>query len=256
MTQDLHYQTAGRPADRALLLVHPLGNDLRFWDECVAHWAPRFYCVAPDLRAAGRSPLPDQPVGVDGHVADLERLREHLGIAMVVPIGCALGGMVAAAYAARHPERTAALIVANPGVRNSEAGKRMLRERVALIRRAGMAALVPEAPDKAFLNLAHDVRYRLFTERYAAQEPERYARSALGFLDADISADAARVACPTLIVRGEHDVLMSAEQGAELSRLMPKVRFVVMKDTAHFVPFQAPERFAALVAEFLDTLPG
>ena len=70
----LNHQTRGKPDSPALLLIHPLGTDLRFWDECVDLWAPRFYCIACDLRAAGLSPTPEVPAGLDQHVADLERL--------------------------------------------------------------------------------------------------------------------------------------------------------------------------------------
>ena len=69
----LNYQTFGHRQDTALLLVHPLGTDLRFWEECVAIWKPRFYGIVPDLQAAGKSPRPEVPVTIPGHVADLER---------------------------------------------------------------------------------------------------------------------------------------------------------------------------------------
>src|ERR1700693_6042318 len=100
MQQLLNHQTYGERQDCALLLVHPLGTDLRFWEECVAICEPRFYCIAPDLQAAGKSPRPEVPVTIPGHAADLERLRSSLGVKWVVPIGCAIGGMIAATYAA------------------------------------------------------------------------------------------------------------------------------------------------------------
>lgn len=238
-----------------MLLVHPLGSDLRFWDECVALWEERYYCIACDLRSAGLSPMPEAPVGLEQHVEDLERLRARLGADRLTPIGCAIGGMVAACYAARHPERTRALIVTNPGLRNSEAARTMLRERVGIVRKSGMAVLLPGAVDRAFHQLPHDLRYARYAERYGAQDPEGYALSVLGFLDADVSGIVPRVRCPTLIVAGERDILMPAGDGPAMRDLMPCAEFTLMQGVAHFLPYQAPERFAAMAERFLDGVP-
>ena len=252
MEQLLHYRTSGRPDSPALLLIHPLGSDLRFWDECVALWDERYYCIACDLQSAGLSPRPDVPAGLGEHVADLERLRAGLGVPSVVPIGCAIGGMVAASYAARHPEQTRALIVTNPGLRNSEAARTMLRERVGIVRKSGMAVLLPGAADRAFHQLPHDLRYEHYVERYGVQDPERYALSVLGFLDADVRNIVPRVRCRTLIVAGEHDILMPAGDGPAMKDLMPRAEFTLMQGVAHFLLYQAPDRFAAMAARFLD----
>ena len=56
MSNVLNYKTYGDPKNTALLLVHAMGADLRFWEECVPQWESKFYCITPDLRAAGKSP--------------------------------------------------------------------------------------------------------------------------------------------------------------------------------------------------------
>jgi len=248
----LNHQTFGHRQDTALLLVHPLGTDLRFWEECVAIWQPRFYGIAPDLQAAGQSPRPEVPVTIPDHVADLERLRSSLGVKTVVPIGCALGGMVAATYAARYPQVTRALVMTNPGLGSTDAAKEMLRKRVETLRTSGIAALLPEAADRAFHNLPHDNRYQRHVQRFAEQDPETFARSVLGFVDADIRGELPRIKCPALIVSGEHDILMPSDSAQRIKEMVPQAQCTVMSGAAHFLPFQAPQRFAPLVTEFLD----
>lgn len=252
VNQLLNYETHGEPQDIALLLVPPLGTDRRFWEECVPLWRSRFYCVTPDLQAAGKSPRPDVPVTIPSHAADLERLRESLGIRSVVPIGCALGSMVAAAYAARYPQSTRALVMTNPGLRNTDSANEMLRQRAEIARRSGVGALLPAAADRAFLNLPRDERYWRHVERFAAQDAETFARSVLGFIDADITGELPRIHCPMLIVSGEHDVLMPADNARRIKESVPHAEVTLMKGVAHFLPFQAPDRFAPMVAEFLD----
>ena len=77
--------------------------------------------------------------------------------------------MVAATYAARHPDRVRALVMTNPGLANSDAGKEMLRKRVDVLRSEGVGALLPAAAERAFLNLPRDARYDRHVERFAAR---------------------------------------------------------------------------------------
>lgn len=66
-----------------------------------------------DQRGAGRSlPHPSDPVtnlsmnNTDHLVADIERLRRHLGIERWLVYGASWGSTLALAYAERHPERS------------------------------------------------------------------------------------------------------------------------------------------------------
>lgn len=251
MTQDLHYKTYGDPACTALLLVHALGTDLRFWEDCIAQWQTKFFCIAPDLRAAGKSPRPAAPVTIPEHAADLERLRIHIGVPKVVVIGCAIGGMIAATYAARYPEATLALIMTNPGIQNSEAAKEMLRKRVEVLRTAGVSALLPEAAARPFLNMPEDDRYRRHVERFSAQDLETFARSVEGFLNADISGELSEIKCSMLVVPGEHDIMMPADSAQRIKALVPHAEVAPMTDVAHFIPFQRPDKFAPAVVEYI-----
>ena len=48
---------------------------------------------------------------MDHHVADIERLRAHLGIGRWAVVGYSWGSVLALAYAERHPERVSAVVV-------------------------------------------------------------------------------------------------------------------------------------------------
>ena len=53
---------------------------------------------------------------IESHLADLEAIRRHIGAEKVVLVGHSFGGLLAALYAADHPERIEALILSSPGV--------------------------------------------------------------------------------------------------------------------------------------------
>lgn len=251
---ELSVETKGDRANPALLLVHALGTDGRFWEEAVADLSRDFFCIVPDLRASGRTPNPPRPVTAAEHAADLVAALDCLGVERAIFAGCAIGGMVAA-VAAASSGRCIGLVMTNPGVRNAEPVKDMLRERVGQVRAEGMQVLLPGAAERTFHGMPRDGRFERYLERYAAQDPEAYALSVLGFLDIDIRDDLAKLSCPLLLIPGGQDMLMPADSAEVIAGLVPQAEVVRFEDVAHFIPFQAPERFAGELRRFARALP-
>ena len=260
MSPLLHHRLSGRPAGEAptLLLIHPMGAALGFWDACLPVWEPGFTCLAVDLRSAGASPRGDGPPGIDRHVADIEALRAALGIARLLPIACAVGTMVAAAYAARHPDRVAALILSNPTPATSEAARAMLHARAEAVRAGGMAAILPGAVERPFEAQPRDGRYARYLADFAAQDAAAYADAVDGFATADVRDELARICCPTLLVPAVHDLLLPPPLAEEFQRLMPPglARIELDAEGAHFLPYQRPAEFAARASRFIAALSG
>jgi proline iminopeptidase len=113
---DLHtivYEQVGNPDGRPALFLHGgpgvgISPDYRrFFDP--AH----FRTVLVDQRGAGRS-TPHAEIRENTTwdiVADLEKLRQHLGIENWVVMGGSWGSLLALCYAIRHPDSVAGLIV-------------------------------------------------------------------------------------------------------------------------------------------------
>lgn len=256
----LHHRIIAGP-DRAgptLLLIHPMGAALDFWDACLPVWQPHMACLAVDLRSAGASPRDTAPPGLDRHVADLEALRTALGLQRVIPIGCAVGGMVAAAYAARHAACVPALVLSNPTPRTAESSRMMLLARAEAVQRGGMAAILPGAVERPFAAQPHDDRYARYFAAFAAQDPAAYADAVLGYASADATGDLPLIRCPTLLVAGAHDLLLPPALAEEVAALMPTglARIEIDAKGAHFLPYQRPVRFASRVLDFLAPLLG
>jgi pimeloyl-ACP methyl ester carboxylesterase len=57
---------------------------------------------------------------------------------------------------------------------------------------------------------------------------------------------------PTLIVRGEQDTLIPAEEADALAALMPKAEVVVLAGAGHLPPLEVPEQFTGAVARWLE----
>src|SRR6185436_20897464 len=68
-----------------------------------------------DQRGGGQSPAPrDTPVGWREHVADLEELREQLGLDRLTLCGYSWGGLLAVLYFLEHPAQVERLALVSP----------------------------------------------------------------------------------------------------------------------------------------------
>ena len=110
---DLYWEQSGRPDGQPVLFLHggpgagAAPDHRRFFD-------PRHYrIVIHDQRGAGRSRPLGETAGntTQALIADIERLREHLGIERWHVFGGSWGSTLSLAYAQAHPERVSALIL-------------------------------------------------------------------------------------------------------------------------------------------------
>ncbi|MBZ9870424.1 alpha/beta hydrolase [Mesorhizobium sp. BR1-1-9] len=251
MSEILNHLVKGEGRSLALLLIHPLGAELSFWDDFVEKIGDRFTTVACDLRSSGKSFGTGAPPSLADHAADLEALRLDVGVKNVVPIGCAVGSMIAAAYAGSYPSSTAALILANPTPSSSPQARLVLTERAAVVARHGMTAILPAAVERAFFNQPKDARYERYYCKFEAQNARAYALSTLGAANADATEFLKTVRCPALLMAGRHDVLLPLDNARAVHALLPQSEFVIAEHAAHFVPFQSPECFAETACQWL-----
>src|SRR5262245_43839237 len=80
-----------------------------------------------DQRGGGRSPLDAgaTPGTAADHVADLERIRMHIGAERLVLAGYSWGGLLALLYADAHPDRIERLALISPAPASAPARREM-----------------------------------------------------------------------------------------------------------------------------------
>lgn len=105
MTSELFVTSWGHGPDVAFL--HGLGASSRYWER-LAQASGGYRGTAPDLLGFGRSPSPpDATYDVADHVDALERVLPPRAFV----VAHSMGAIVAAAFAARHPERVSGLLL-------------------------------------------------------------------------------------------------------------------------------------------------
>ena len=122
------------------------------------------------------------------------------------------------------------------------------------VRRDGIEAILPKAVERAFLNQPRDARYERYYAAFASQPAEDYAFACAASALYDVEEQMRQIVSPTLVVAGEHDILLPPELSEQVAATIPGARFEIMPGAAHFVPYQTASAFAERIATFLAML--
>ena len=174
--------------------------------------------------------------------------------------GISFGGLIARHFAATHPERTRALVLAStPGPgwhlrRRHEVyvrlpyllGPLFLAETPWRLRREMSVAFPEPSARIRFIGL------QLGTLLSAPLSLSRMAGRARMIATLDATADCARIAAPTLILTGEHglDHVVPVAGSIDYVSSIRGARSVVLERTGHLGSLTRPAEFAAIVREF------
>lgn len=118
----LRVARAGAPpaeADTVVLAVHGITSSLMAWRTVGRELAdvPGVCLLAPDLRGRGQSARLPGPYGMAAHVNDLIAVLDQAGVERVVLAGHSMGAYVVARLAAQHPDRSAAAVLLDGGLK-------------------------------------------------------------------------------------------------------------------------------------------
>uniref|UniRef100_A0AAU2ACU3 Alpha/beta hydrolase n=1 Tax=Streptomyces sp. NBC_00093 TaxID=2975649 RepID=A0AAU2ACU3_9ACTN len=230
--------------------------------------------ITLDLRGTGRSAVPQDPASYrcDRLVADVEALREHLGLDRLDLLGHSAGTNLALLYAARHPERVGRLALITPSVLAlgiTIAGD--VRVATARLRRdepwfpeafAALEALVAGQASADTFQAIAPFWYGRWDEaaraHRAAEDRQRNDEAAAVFASegafdpAATRAALARLASPVLVLAGEVDLNSPPPAMTEIPGLFPHAELIVQPGAGHFPWLDDAKQFAATAEAFLS----
>jgi proline iminopeptidase len=201
---------------------------------------------------------------------DVRTFCDTVGIANPIVLGASFGGMVALAYATRHPGHASKLVL----ISTAASGGSYRERRVALFERFGgpeVGALarrrfleVQGHPDQASLDAWARLAIPLYTR--IPRDPDM-ARRAVNRSEVlqwftrpggeshsfNMFADLHRIQCPTLVLGGEDDPIHPIESQADIAAALPAhlVQFERFANCRHAVVTDAPERTMAVIRDFI-----
>src|SRR5579884_846254 len=111
MAVELYHRDAGSGTPVLLLHAFPLSSAM--WLAQREALSGDYRVITPDQRGFGGSPLGEDEPSLDAAADDLAALLDGKDLDRVVLGGLSMGGYVAMAFLRRHPQRVAALVLAD-----------------------------------------------------------------------------------------------------------------------------------------------
>ena len=259
MLSALEWGEAGRPA---LCFLHGGSAHAHWFDGVAPAFAGRYHVLSLDQRGHGESRWPARPAYATADFAeDLAGVMSALGWERMALVGHSMGGHNAMSFAAWHPERVSALVIADsrPSLPAERLDRMHRRGHRGPWRHESVQAaissfrLLPRetVADPALLeHLAREgivERDGRFVYRFdPACNGERRPVDAWPLLE--------RIKAATLLVRAEHSPVLTRALAQEMVKRIPQVRLAEIPGAYHHLVLDAPEAFTEVLRDFLDDL--
>jgi proline iminopeptidase len=221
-----------------------------------------------DHRGHGRSEwVPVEQCTQDRLVADVEGVRQALGLGAVHVLGVSWGGFLGLMYAARHPAAVRSLAVVGAAAshefmpRAEANARRQATPEQWVAYRALWDGSLPD--DASFRRAFETIRPLYFHDKRlaeaadAARTDTRYRLAVRRFVieheypTYDCRPELSRIACPTLVMVGRHDWICPVDQSEEIHKLIPHSELAVFEASGHSPHLEERAAFTRRLAAFL-----
>lgn len=259
----VHFVAIGKAGGVPLVAVNGgPGFDHRYlaaapvWSEVAKRRQIIFY----DQRGTGDSPAAKaEELTVEHMVADLEALRRRLKAERIDLLGHSWGGILSMAYATRHPDRVAHLILVGSGDAKPASTEYLFDKLY-----PDIMATIPPDPSPAgqtgcIETDAYD-RMSYYDQRNRVPDaPGRTPRFSaatctavmLDALTLDLYSRLAGLTVPTLVINGRFDANVAPSVAWRLSKAIPGAKLEYFEHSGHSPHVEEPVKFAQAVTDFL-----
>ena len=265
-----------------LLLLHGGPGVPDSLQASVAPLLPGLRCISFDQRGVGKSRCDDGRYALASYLEDIEAVRQACGLEAWHVLGHSFGGLLAQAYAARHPDRVKSLVLSSSSLGVNGDWRTTKRESFRIERRrAGIRGaarfyfygswLVLGGPvrDPGMRHLMTEVWHNYFLDPRAAPDPEpawlagASAQAMIGTDRAMSHEDPAVLdgvssyGGPILVLYGEYDIFGPQVQAIVRRRLpqTTQVTHVTLQGSGHLHWLQNGEGYREALATFFAKGP-
>jgi pimeloyl-ACP methyl ester carboxylesterase len=232
------------------------------------NWDPRIvdpvakgrHVIAFDNRGVGAS-TGQVPDSVEAMADDAYTFIKALGYDKIDVFSFSLGGMVAQALVAKHPELVRKLVLTGTGPRGGKDIDKVATTTYWDILRATLTRSDP----KEFLffnrNATGKPAARAFIKRLEERTADRDAKIRTKAFQTQLKAikkwgrsapqDLSRITQPTLIANGDNDRMVPSVLSEDLHQRIKGSELIIYPDSGHGGIFQYHDRFAPVAVEFL-----
>jgi len=248
------YEVRGSGAP--LVLLHPFPTNRHFWDFLSPSLESRYRLIAPDLRGHGESGV-GEGASMANHAEDVFQICRASAITRAAFVGVSIGGYLLFELWRRHRDIVALLVLSNTRAQADSDEARANRLKTAdEVEKNGTAAFL----DGMIPNLLGETtrRNRPDIVSRARAMMDAMSREGLAAVQRGMAARPDSVATlptitvSTLIVRGQEDTLIPAQDAELMHNKISGSQLFAIPGSGHYTPMEKPEEFLKVVRPFLD----
>jgi len=237
-----------------LLMIMGLGGCLEMWHRTMPVVTPHFRTIVFDNRGVGKSDVPPGPYPIPTMASDAIAVMNAAGIDKAHVYGISMGGIIAQELGLSYPERVRSLILGcttHGGPAAVPAEPRVievLRKRDQMTVEEAIKAMTPFVYDagtpQSELEIDIDLRRRF------PPPPQGYNAQLQGIFAYESRSRLPQIKCPTLVIHGETDQLIPAQNGRMIAELIPGAKLVMLPNASHIFMTDQPKASSEAVLGF------
>lgn len=246
-----HLRTGGNKPP--LIALHGLTGSGACWTHLARALEDGYDVIMPDARGHGASSAPSRGYLYRDLANDVIGLIEALGLVGPVLLGHSMGGMTASVVASNVGTSIRGVILVDPTFLSPERQREVYESDVIAEHRQLLGL------DKAEVRAQAQLRHRRRSRQLIELVTDARLRTNTGAFEVltppnpDYHELIGAISVPVLLVIGDNGVV-SVETARELQGLNPHLRYELIPDAGHGLPYDKPDELAALVRTFLKSV--
>lgn len=263
----IYYKTAGRSdsgggtAPPPVVFLHGFGSSSFTWRHSLPVFADQHKVVAFDLLGFGKSDKPHIEYSPEIWVNLVNEYVRANDFSKVILIGNDLGGLVAAQFVLKFPDKVEKLVLVD-SLGLSWRGSRMQRLFFTpVLGKAAFPLLFRRGYVQRTLENSIYADPKKVTDVIVEEYRRPFRSPGAGYVYRNVGKKMHQwqlgdrwkeIRAATLIVWGERDTLTPIEEAAELNSLIPNSNVVTVPGAGHYPQEESPAQFNKAIAEFLE----
>jgi pimeloyl-ACP methyl ester carboxylesterase len=226
---NMYYESYG--SGQPLLLIHGNNGSIADFSNQIPFFSQYYRVIVADNRSHGKSIDTKDSLNYEMMADDFAALLDHLKIDSAHVIGWSDGGINGLLLASRHPKKVKKMAVT---------GASLTPEPIKTVDPWTVDFVLKSIDSLQRLPASAEKKRQLKLNRLLVQEPHI------------THAELAKIACPTLVIGGDHDVILP-HHTLEIAEAIPNSYLWILPNSGHATPIYYKDLFNSTVLDFLKS---
>ena len=247
MAEKLFYVEIGQGSP--LICLHGYALDHTIWLEMAEEMKSDVRLILPDLRGHGKSTAPIGKYSMRAMAEDVLQTMDSLGLERAYIAGHSMGGYIALALAAHHPDRISYLaLVASHAFADLPEKKIARLEDIERVKYSSPAEVLSGMPGK----LTRNPEVAEYCKKLISQTSKNGVMGVLAGMSErpDRIEVMASLKIPVIVIAGTDDQLIPLETSKEMAKRVKGIQLIEILNTGHMPMMENPREIAKALLKY------